>query len=49
MATEKIDCTEARRQAIHELRLAILALECGEMTSAENHAFSAIAWVREIV
>lgn len=41
-------CTEARRQAINELRLAIIALECGEPVSAETHANSAISWVKEI-
>jgi hypothetical protein len=49
MATEKINGAEvARDQAITELRLAILSLQCGEMVYAENHAFAAIAWVREI-
>lgn len=37
-----------RAQAIHELRLAILALECGEIVSAQNHATCAIHWANEI-
>jgi hypothetical protein len=38
----------ARDQAITELRLAILALQCGEATSAVNHANCAISWAQEI-
>lgn len=37
-----------REQAITELRLAILALDCGEMQSAVNHSHCAIAWIAEI-
>lgn len=39
---------EARRQAIHELRLAIVALEVGEFHNAENHAQASVAWMHEI-
>jgi hypothetical protein len=48
MATERNPAEIARAQAINELRLAILALECGEMHSAENHAHASVAWIREI-
>lgn len=42
------EAEQARQAAIKELRLAILALQCGEMTSAVNHAHCAIAWTAEI-
>ena len=48
MASEPFDAETSRSHAINELRLAILALECGELISAENHALASVAWVREI-
>lgn len=49
MATERVNGAEvARDQAINELRLAILALQCGELASGENHALASVAWMREV-
>ena len=38
----------ARNEAIKELHLAIEALWCGEVTSAQSHAQCAIGWTWEI-
>lgn len=46
--TAEFDCEAARQQAIKELRLAIVALECGEVHSAETHAHASVAWMHEI-
>jgi hypothetical protein len=49
MATEAIDCTEARRQAIQEAFKAIVDLEIGDPLAAINHLRCAESWCREIV
>jgi hypothetical protein len=48
MATEAIDCTEARRQAIAEAFKAIVDLEIGDPLAAINHLRCAESWCREI-
>ena len=51
MAVEQIgpDVTQSMRHAVHELRLAILALECGEPVSAENHMCCAKDFMRDLL
>ena len=46
--TGPADATEARDEAVSELRKAILSLQTGELRDAWNHAACAQAWMREI-
>jgi hypothetical protein len=39
---------QIRDAAIHELRTAIVALECGEEVSAANHARHSLMWMGEL-